>query len=237
MIRQAVILSAGYGTRMRELTADLPKPMLPLFGKPMLEWQLIRLRSVGIQEILINLHYKAEKITKYFGDGRKWGVRIHYSREKVLMGTGGAYLAFKSILDTVFLTVNVDTFLRLNLTDLVSRFRSENSDAAMVLVPAAEDERYTPVWYENGRVRGIGHVGEPVGERGIFTGVQILTRNLFRYLPAGVSSIIDHFYYPLLRGQGRILAWDRAEDWIDLGTKEFYLEFTGNKENQSRLMI
>src|SRR3989344_6393127 len=101
---QAVILSAGVGTRLRPLTNTLPKVMVPIQGKPLLQWHIEHVRKFGIREILINLHYLPNIITDYFKDGEKFGVKIIYSYEEKLLGSGGALLPFKRfITDTFFL--------------------------------------------------------------------------------------------------------------------------------------
>lgn len=86
----AMILCAGFGTRMQDFTKDLPKPMLPIGGKPLLEYTITHLARSGINNIVINLHYLPEKITSYFGDGSRWGVKINYSPEDKPLGTAGA---------------------------------------------------------------------------------------------------------------------------------------------------
>lgn len=85
-----MILCAGFGTRMQDFTKDLPKPMLSIGGKPLLEYTITHLARSGINNIVINLHYLPEKITSYFGDGSRWGVKINYSPEDKPLGTAGA---------------------------------------------------------------------------------------------------------------------------------------------------
>src|SRR5205085_1708392 len=87
---RALILAAGEGTRLRPLTLDRPKPMLPIAGRPILEHLVLLLRNHGVTEIAINLHYKSEVITNHFGDGSGLGVKITYSPESVLLGSAGA---------------------------------------------------------------------------------------------------------------------------------------------------
>jgi NDP-sugar pyrophosphorylase family protein len=92
---KAVILCAGYGTRLKELTNNIPKPMLPICGRPLLEYIILHLKSHGISEIAINLHFNSEIIREYFSDGSKFGMSIKYSYEKKLLGTAGALLPLK----------------------------------------------------------------------------------------------------------------------------------------------
>src|SRR4030095_15012417 len=93
-IRQAVILAAGFGSRMRPLTDTLPKAMVPVAGRPLLERHVERLRAHGIEEIFINLHYLPEVIRSHFGDGSRWGVRIDYELEPQIRGTAGGVKGF-----------------------------------------------------------------------------------------------------------------------------------------------
>ena len=95
-INQAVILCAGLGTRLRPITDTIPKPMIPLLGKPMLEWNIEQFRDHGVTEFFINLHYLPEVIKNYFGDGSKWGVKINYHFEPEIRGTAGGVKGFSA---------------------------------------------------------------------------------------------------------------------------------------------
>ena len=101
-ITQAIILSAGFGTRLRPLTDSMPKVMVPLAGKPLLEHHILQLKKHGVTEFFINLHYLPDVITKYFGDGSKLGVKIHYVLEAPeILGTAGGVKSFeKNLADT-----------------------------------------------------------------------------------------------------------------------------------------
>jgi mannose-1-phosphate guanylyltransferase/phosphomannomutase len=105
---QAVILSAGLGTRLRPLTDNLPKVMVPLLGKPILEWHICQFKRYGIKEFFVNLHYLPEAIKNYFGDGSKWGVRIHYFFEPKILGTAGGLKQFKKNLSENFFVIYGD---------------------------------------------------------------------------------------------------------------------------------
>ena len=86
---KAMILAAGLGTRLRPLTDTIPKPLLPVGGTPLVLWNLLLLRANGIQEVIINLHYLGAMIEEALGDGSRWNMRITYSYEPELLGTGG----------------------------------------------------------------------------------------------------------------------------------------------------
>ncbi|MEK9180429.1 MAG: nucleotidyltransferase family protein [Patescibacteria group bacterium] len=107
---QAIILCAGLGTRMRPYTDTMPKPMIPILGKPMLEWHIEQFKKHGVKEFFINLHYLPEAVKNYFGDGAKWGVKIHYAFEPTILGTAGGAKQFESNLDDEFFLIYGDTF-------------------------------------------------------------------------------------------------------------------------------
>ena len=96
---KAFILAAGKGERLKPLTNNTPKPLIPVKGKPLLEWNLLKLKSAGITDVIINLHYLGDEIINYFGDGRNLNLNIQYSTEQNLLGTGGALIQGKFFLD------------------------------------------------------------------------------------------------------------------------------------------
>src|SRR5690606_25874488 len=117
---RALILAAGEGSRLRPLTLDRPKPMLPIGGVPILQHQVDYLRSHGITEIAINLHYKPEVIVDHFGDGSSFGVRITYSREARLLGSAGAAKQLDWYFDDTFIVLYGDVLTNLDIGQLIA---------------------------------------------------------------------------------------------------------------------
>lgn len=118
---KALILAAGKGTRLGQLTAEYPKPMLAVAGRPLLAYTIEWLRNHGVTQIAINLHHAAEVIQNYFGDGEAFGVQITYSYEPELLGTAGAAKQLESFLDERFAVVYGDVFTNIDLTLLAAR--------------------------------------------------------------------------------------------------------------------
>jgi len=118
---KALILAAGKGTRLGQLTADFPKPMLAVAGQPLLAHHIAWLRSHGVTELAINLHHAADVIQDYFGDGRAFGVAITYSYEPELLGTAGAAKRLEHFLDERFVVIYGDVFTNIDLTSLAVR--------------------------------------------------------------------------------------------------------------------
>ena len=115
----AVILAAGIGSRLGDITKTVPKPMVQIQGKPILEHNILLCKKYGIKDIYINLHHLPDVIIDYFGDGRKYGVKIHYHYEKEILGTAGALMPFqKSLIDSPFFVIYGDNFIDFDLLDL-----------------------------------------------------------------------------------------------------------------------
>jgi D,D-heptose 1,7-bisphosphate phosphatase len=133
MSRQAIILAGGAGTRLRERLGDLPKPMIPIAGKPLLEHQIELCRRFGFTDLVFFVHYRADLIEQHFGDGAKWDVRIRYVIEKEPLGTGGAVLAGFELLAERFLVLYGDTMVNVDL-ERISKAHSEAKAAATLLL-------------------------------------------------------------------------------------------------------
>ena len=119
---KAFILAAGKGKRLKPITNNIPKPLIEIKGKPLLEWSLIKLRSAGVKEIVINLHYLSDQIVDYFGNGKKLDLKINYSFEKRLLGTGGALIQGKNFLnDSPFLLISGDLWTDYPFKRLLSK--------------------------------------------------------------------------------------------------------------------
>ena len=127
-VRQAVVMVGGQGTRLRPLTENRPKPVLPVAGKPCI-WYLLRsMADAGIEEIFLACGYRPEMISEALGDGSDLGVRLVYSYEKSPMGTGGALKLLESRLDPVFLAANGDVFADIDITGQIGRHFSSGAD-------------------------------------------------------------------------------------------------------------
>lgn len=157
-VRKAVILSAGMGTRLGDLTRNLPKVMVPIAGKPMLEHHVEWLKRFGVREFHFNLHYLGGVISDYFEDGARWDVRISYHHEERLLGTAGALHGFRSELDDTFLVQYGDVFSRLDLDRFTAFHRERAAAASLVVHPSSHPHDSDIVELEtDGRIRHIHH--------------------------------------------------------------------------------
>ncbi len=141
VLHKAMILAAGKGTRLGEFTAQRPKPMLPVGGRPLLEHLLVLLRDQGISDFAINLHYLGTVIRDYFGDGTRWGVHIHYLEEETLLGSAGTLLHLRQYFDQAFLVVSGDLYTDADVRSLFAFHRQRPALLTMALHEAEEPTR------------------------------------------------------------------------------------------------
>lgn len=199
---KAVVLCAGYGTRLGDLTRDIPKPMLPVNGEPLLAHILRYLSGYGFTEVAVNLHFKPEAIRDHFGDGSRYGVSLHYSYEDVLLGTAGAVKNLQEYLSDSddFLVIYGDILTDQNLDALVEFHHANNSSATLLLHQRPGSNSLVQMDDAN-RIRGF--VERPTQqERQAFeshqwvnSGVQMLNRRMLDYIPSGQPADLPRDVY------------------------------------------
>jgi mannose-1-phosphate guanylyltransferase len=142
---KALVLSAGYGERLRPLTKTIPKPLLEIGGRPLIHYPLLMIKAAGVTEVAINLHHLADQIEQRLGTGESLDLAITYSREAVLMGTGGPLLMLRDYFrDEPFLILNCDTIIDLDLRELIS-FHTKCGGIATLTLHAPDSDRYSHI--------------------------------------------------------------------------------------------
>ncbi len=227
---KAMILAAGFGTRLRPLTNTLPKPLLPVGGTPLIVWNLLLLRQHGIDEVMINLHYLGHLIQQELGDGTQWGMRISYSQEPSILGTGGGLKAAESFLQGEdFLVLNGDTLLEIDLKEVRRSHITSQAQVTMVLRDDLQVEQWgvvettssNQVLRINGQGRSDHHEYSNVHKR-MFAGVHILNPRVLVHCPFGQKSSIIDAYVTELKDGATIMGYIHSGYWSDVGTPERY---------------
>jgi NDP-sugar pyrophosphorylase family protein len=219
---KAMVLAAGLGTRMRPLTRSLAKPALPVLNRPLIHWTLERLAAAGVRDVIVNLHHGRAAVRRAVGDGSRFGLRVTYSHERRILGTGGGPRKVRALLgDEAFLLVNGDVIFDFDLAALVARHRASGARATLALLPNPRPRSYTPVVLERGRIRSMG--GRPRGPAYLFTGVHVLDPRLLDRLPAGVSDSVRDLYLPMIEAGERVCGMKVSGAWYDLGRPWLYL--------------
>jgi mannose-1-phosphate guanylyltransferase len=228
-IKTAMILAAGYGKRMEELSENIPKPLLPMGELTLIDLMLLKLRTAGIKRIVINIHFKKEKIRNHFQNYPPSKLKIFFSEEEKLLGTGGGIAAAEPFFkQETILVANSDILCDLSLENFFDFHFSSNSIASMVIKPSKNVRKYTQVYYNSEKVIiafATDKIEPVTGDSGIFTGFQILSPEARSYLKREPSSVIQDFYIPAIKNKQKISAYLHRGSWIDLGTKDRYLKF------------
>ena len=230
---RAMILSAGYGTRLWPLTEDRTKPAIPILGKPLVGYVAEYLARYGCDEVVVNLHHRPESVRRALGDGSKFGVKLHYVEEPEILGTSGAVDNARMLLGgETFVVINGKIITDIDLTAALDTHRRTRALATLVLLPNVGGERFSIVETSEGLLRGFG--GMPVkGEFSednpplMFTGIQILEPAILDYIPRGVFSHSTTDVYPQAVAAGeRIAVHVAGGNWYELSTIRRYLDIS-----------
>ncbi|WP_373019470.1 N-acetylmuramate alpha-1-phosphate uridylyltransferase MurU [Thiomicrorhabdus sp.] len=214
---KAMILAAGRGNRLRPLTDTIPKPLVPLCGKPLIEYHIEKLAAAGVQEIVINHAWLGEQIEQALGNGERWGLKIVYSAEPEggLETAGGIINALPLLGDEAFLVVNGDVYTDMDFAPLIEQVRSLSGDgnrlAHLVLVPSPEFNAKGDFGLNtDSRVQSEGEH--------TFAGLSVLHPNLFKDMEVGFIKLA-----PILREAmqaGKVSGVLYEGFWSDIGTHE-----------------
>lgn len=226
---KAVILAGGEGKRLKSVTGDLPKPMVPLIGIPVLERIVHHLRREGFTELCCALCYRPEAIRDYFGDGGRFGVHMEYREQTEPIGTAGSVLQCRDFYgDEDFLVMSGDAMTDFNLSALMERHKKGNAAAAIALYPNAEPLQYGLVLLDReSRVRHF--VEKPdwpqVVTNLVSTGIYVLSPGAMGYVPEGENFDFAKDLFPLLlTGGEKILGVPMEGYWCDIGTPRAYYQ-------------
>jgi NDP-sugar pyrophosphorylase family protein len=238
---KAMILAAGFGTRLFPLTIDRTKPAIPFLGKPLVGYVAEYLAGFGFREVVVNLHHQPGSVIEALGDGSAFGVHIDYANEQPsILGTAGALDNARELLgDTTFLIINGKIITDIDIAAAIETHRRTGAIATMVLKPNTKRERFTIVDTDGERVTGFGDYAAPLTEDEIrdleheiftplmFTGIHIVEPVVFDYIPRGVySDIVPTFYLPAL-AQGKFVAAHVTDaNWYELSTIPRYLDIS-----------
>lgn len=223
---RAMLLAAGLGERMRPLTELLAKPVLPVLGRPLVHWTLESLRAAGVTDVVVNTHHLPETLRAALGDGRRFGLRLRWSHEPEILGTGGGLRRARALLgDGPVLVVNGDVLFGFDLRRLVAGHAASGALATLALQPNPDPRLYPPVVTdERGRVLSIrGRPAARPGRAWLFAGVHVLDARLLERLPEGPSDSIEALYLPLLAEGAPLRGVQPRGAWYDLGRPALYL--------------
>ncbi|MFZ3171861.1 MAG: nucleotidyltransferase family protein [Carboxydocellales bacterium] len=231
---KGMIMAAGVGTRLYPLTKDIPKPMVPIAGRPLMEHIVHLLRKHGITQLVANLHYLPDEIQNYFKDGSEFGVNLKYTLEPELLGTAGGVKNNRDFLDETFVIVSGDALTDINLGAFMRFHKTKGAIATIALKPMEEVERFGVV-ITNPEGRIINFQEKPQKEEALSnlvnTGIYIFEPEIFNYIPNGEFYDFGKDLFPKLALEGASFCGYITEDyWCDVGNLEAYSQAQNDSE-------
>jgi mannose-1-phosphate guanylyltransferase len=223
---RGMILAGGLSTRLYPLTLDVPKPLVPVLDRPVVDHVIDYLARAGVDEITINVHYFAEAVGSYIGDGARWNVRINYLHEPELMGSAGAVKQVESWFGDTFVVIGCDDVTDIDLAAALAFHRSRKAEATIVLAEANDVSQYGVVVVEgDGRVMGFQEKPARGTERSrlVNTGVYIFEPAVLARIPPAMFYDFGRQVFPDLLGAGaRFFGMSQSAYWCDIGTPSEY---------------
>lgn len=224
----AVVMAGGYGTRLQPLTDTLPKPMLPVGDRPLMELIIQQLCAAGIRRINVTTHYKPEAILKYFGDGRRFGVKIKYINETEPMGTAGALSLLGKPRETL-LVINGDILTRLNFQTMFDFHREHQADMTVAVRKYTLHVPYGLVEIDGVAISGL--VEKPSFAFFVNAGIYLLEPAVLSYIPANSRLDMPDLIKTILAGGKRLVSFPIREYWMDIGQHVDYKQALEDAEN------
>ncbi|MDR0454093.1 MAG: NTP transferase domain-containing protein [Deferribacteraceae bacterium] len=223
---KAVVMAGGFGTRIQPLTARMPKPMIPVFNRPMMEYIIRSLKDLGVYDIIVLLYFKPDVITSYFGDGSHLGVRMHYVTPDDDFGTAGAVKKAQRFLDERFIVVSGDLITDIKLPEIVRFHEVKKSTATITLTSVSDPLQFGVVMADKeGRILrflekpGWGEVFSDT----INTGIYVLEPEVLNYIPENRNFDFSKDLFPALMSKGITLFGFNAKGyWRDVGNPDSY---------------
>lgn len=213
--RQAFILAGGKGERLRPLTDDAPKPMILVHGKPIVQYGIERLISLGVKKIVLGVSYKAEKIKEYFGDGEKFGAEIFYSTENGFLGTGGALKNAQNFIGGKFVMLNGDTLMDVDFKKLNELHEEKKALGTIALVQVKDVSSYGVARFTGGKITEFVEKPKPENapSKWVNTGAYILEKNTIEMIPDEFN-LIEKTLFPLLASGGNLYGFKHFGQWF-----------------------
>ncbi len=227
----AVIIAGGEGTRLRPLTYHTPKPLLPLCGRPIIDYQIDLCRRHGVRDIVVNLHYLAEELEQHLGDGSDLGVRIRYSHESAPLGTAGAVKLAAPFFDgDPMLVFNGDVLTDLDLGALLETHRQKGARATLTVTPVVDPTPFGLVLHDaQGGISGF--LEKPTLQEAqrhtanfwINAGTYVLDPGIFDDVPADTNWSFERQVFPAILDKGwPFHAFESKAYWLDCGSPAAY---------------
>lgn len=233
--KTAIILAGGRGTRLRPYTVVLPKPLMPIGDHPVLEVIVRQLAAYGFERIWMAVNHQADIITAYFGDGRKWGLKVGYSLETVPLGTMGP-LRLMPDLPEHFLIMNGDILTNFNYANFLSEHIKEN---ALFTVSAARRSQLIDYGVLETSAEGVltGFQEKPRVDYLVSMGIYAASRQILEHIPDGTHFGFDNLILALCAKQLTVKAKPFDGYWLDIGRPDDYMKAIDDYEEMRHIFL
>jgi NDP-sugar pyrophosphorylase family protein len=218
---KAVILAGGLGSRLRPFTEVIPKPLLPLGERSIMETQILTLKSFGATEVYIATNYMSDYVEAFIGDGSKYGVRLHFSKERQPLGTCGPLSLLKAYLAEPFIVLNGDVLTKMSFSDFYTFAIKHNSVLTVATKIITTPFRFGNVTVDSDdNITGVDE--KPDLRMEILAGIYCMTPGIFEFIPPGEYYNMDALIKKLLKTNEPISRYLIQDYWIDIGQVEDY---------------
>lgn len=219
MLKTAVILAGGKGTRLQPYTVAIPKPLVPVAGKPILEIIIIQLAKQGFKRLIITVNHQADIIMAYFGDGRKWGIKIEYSLEDTPLGTMGPIKLVQDLPDH-FLVMNGDVLSDIGYADFLDRHIKSEKIFSIASFRRTQKNDYGILDVKDNIL--IGFREKPEVQFVVSMGIYAVSKKVAEYIPADQYFGFDMLMSSFLEKKMEVAIYEHAGYWMDIGRPEDY---------------
>lgn len=219
MLKTAVILAGGKGTRLRPYTVAIPKPLVPIAGKPILEIIIIQLAKQGFKRLIITVNHQADIIMAYFGDGRKWGIKIEYSLEDTPLGTMGPIKLVQDLPDH-FLVMNGDVLSDIGYADFLDRHIKSEKIFSIASFRRTQRNDYGILDVKDNIL--IGFREKPEVQFVVSMGIYAVSKKATEYIPADQYFGFDMLMNSFLEKKMEVAIYEHVGYWMDIGRPEDY---------------
>ncbi|OGU64877.1 MAG: mannose-1-phosphate guanyltransferase [Ignavibacteria bacterium RBG_16_36_9] len=212
---KAVILAGGLGTRLKPFTEVIPKPLLPIGEKAVLEIQIEHLKQHGFDEIYLATNYKSDYIENFFGDGSRYGVKLIISREETRLGTAGPLTLLKSELTEAFVVMNGDVLSNINFTDFYNFAIRQSTLLSISIKKIIMPYLFGNIFFKDDFVTGIEEKPDIITFA--LAGIYIMKPDIFKFIPENKYYGMDSLIKQMLSEQSPISKYELNEYWLDIG--------------------
>jgi NDP-sugar pyrophosphorylase family protein len=217
---KAVILAGGLGTRLKPFTEVIPKPLLPIGEKAVLEIQIEHLKKHGVEEVILATNYKSNYIKNFFGDGSRYGVKLTISEEKVKLGTAGPIKLLEDTLTEPFLVMNGDILCNLDFKALYDFGCSKDSPLTITVKKIVMPYAFGNIFFDGDKVTDIEEKPDMITHA--LAGIYFMKPEIFEHIPAGEYYGMDSLIKDLLAKKRDIIKYDLDSYWLDIGRIDDY---------------